>query len=218
MARPCLAMRKIREILRLAHEGLTLRQIGAALGVPFTTVGDHVRRAHGRAVRGRCPTTSTTSPWRRCCSRGGPAPVPDRPLPDWSGVHRELRRPGVTLMLVWHEYRGNTPTATATASSAPTTGPSPAGSICRCARSTRPARSCSSTSPGRRLPIYDRRSGEVAIEAELFVAVLGASNYLYAEAIASQRLEHWIGAHVHCLRSARARCPGSWCATTFGRR
>lgn len=37
-------MRKVREILRLADEGLPLRQIGAALGVPFTTVGDHLRR------------------------------------------------------------------------------------------------------------------------------------------------------------------------------
>jgi transposase len=44
--------------------------------------------------------------------------------------------------------------------------------------------------PGDRLAIYDRRSGEVAIMAELFVAVIGASNYLYAEAVASQRLEH----------------------------
>ena len=50
VARPCLAMRKIREILRLAHEGLTLRQIGAAVGVPFTTVGDHVRRAQRAGV------------------------------------------------------------------------------------------------------------------------------------------------------------------------
>ncbi|MGH9242727.1 MAG: hypothetical protein ACRD29_00060 [Acidimicrobiales bacterium] len=46
MPRPRLAMRKVREILRLAlGEGLPLRQVGAALGVPFTTAGDHVRRA-----------------------------------------------------------------------------------------------------------------------------------------------------------------------------
>ena len=46
MPRPRLAMRKVREILRLAQgEGLPLRQVGAALGLPFTTVGDHLRRA-----------------------------------------------------------------------------------------------------------------------------------------------------------------------------
>lgn len=55
--------------------------------------------------------------------------------------------------------------------------------------------------PGQRLAIYDRRSGEVAFHAELFVGVLGASNYLYAEATASQSLEHWISAHVHAFES-----------------
>jgi transposase len=53
--------------------------------------------------------------------------------------------------------------------------------------------------PGQRLAIYDRRSGEVHLWAELFVAVLGTSNYLYAEAVASQELPSWIGAHVHAF-------------------
>ena len=54
---------------------------------------------------------------------------------------------------------------------------------------------------GARLAIYDRRSGEVALEAELFVAVLGASSFLHAEAICSQGLEHWIAAHVHAFEA-----------------
>jgi transposase len=28
-----------------------------------------------------------------------------RPLPDWAWVNRELRRPNVTLALLWEEYR-----------------------------------------------------------------------------------------------------------------
>ena len=46
MPRPRLTMRKVREILRLAEgQGLSRRQVGRALGVPFTTVADHLRRA-----------------------------------------------------------------------------------------------------------------------------------------------------------------------------
>jgi transposase len=52
--------------------------------------------------------------------------------------------------------------------------------------------------PGATLPIVDRLTGETT-RAELFVAVLGASNYTYAEAIPSQALPHWVAAHVHCF-------------------
>jgi transposase len=53
--------------------------------------------------------------------------------------------------------------------------------------------------PGNTVPIYDPRTGEVALRAELFVAVMGASNYLYAEAFPSQELLYWVTAHVHCF-------------------
>src|SRR3954469_17336110 len=98
-------MRKIREILRLADEGLTLRQIGAALDVPFTTVGDHVRRALRAGVSWPLDDEVDDIALEALLFPPGPAPEPDRPLPDWSQVHRELRCPGVMLMLVWHEYR-----------------------------------------------------------------------------------------------------------------
>jgi transposase len=53
--------------------------------------------------------------------------------------------------------------------------------------------------PGRTIPIYDEATGEVAMQAELFVAVLGASSYIYAEAMASQELLHWVTGHVHAF-------------------
>src|SRR5258706_10195740 len=52
---------------------------------------------------------------------------------------------------------------------------------------------------GEQIPIYDRRGGEVALRAELFVAVAGASSYLYAEALPSQELLYWVTGHVHAL-------------------
>ena len=51
MPRPHIGMRKIREVLRLSFgEGLSLRQVSASLGMPFTTVGDHVRRAQAAGL------------------------------------------------------------------------------------------------------------------------------------------------------------------------
>src|SRR5262249_10116388 len=86
---------------------------------------------------------------------------------------------------------------------------------------------------GQRIPIYDRETGTLRFEAELFVAVLGASNYTCAEAFPSQELPHWITAHVHtfeflgaCPRIVvpdyvaghiiRVLCPGELCGRTRG--
>ncbi len=52
---------------------------------------------------------------------------------------------------------------------------------------------------GQRITLYDRARRAVIDHAELFVAVLGASNYLYAEALPSQELPHSIAAHVHAF-------------------
>ncbi len=204
MARPCLAMRKIREILRLAHEGLTLRQIGAALGVPFTTVGDHVRRAQRAGVSWPLPADMDDVALEARLFPQGRAPESHRPLPEWSVVHRELRRAGVTLMLLWHEYRAEHPDGYSYSQFCAHYRAFAARVDLPMRQEHRAGEKLFVDFPGQRLPIYDRRSGEVAIMAELFVAVMGASSLLYAEAVASQRLEHWVGAHVHCFEALGA--------------
>jgi transposase len=67
--------------------------------------------------------------------------------------------------------------------------------------------------PGQTIPIYDRKTGEVTLQAELFVAVAGASNYLYAEAFASQELLYWVTAHTP-PSSSWGDVTRSWSATT----
>ena len=64
-----------------------------------------------------------------------------------------------------------------------------------CVRTTERARSYSSITPGQTVPVTDRATGEIR-DAQVFVAVLGASNYTYAEATWSQALPDWIGSHV----------------------
>ena len=202
MPRPRLAMRKIREVLRLAlGEGLSCRQVGSSLGVPLTTVADHLRA--GRAGRAEL-AVARRSRRRRLGAAAVPARRRRRPSsarsPDFKHVHKELRRKGVTLMLLWLEYKESAPRRLRLQ---PVLRPLPAlqrtPSTSSCARSTGPARSVFVDFPGQPLPIYDRKTGAVAFEAELFVAVLGASNYLYAEAVRSQELAHWVTAHVHAF-------------------
>jgi len=200
MPRPRSTMRQIREVLRLSfEERLSRRQIGAAVGLPYTTVWHYLERARqaglswplpdqidDRELEGRLFVTAT-------------APVQGRPLPDWNHVHLELRRPGVTLMLLWLEYKERFPDGYQYSQ------------FCDIYRrwqrhldvvmrqEHRAGEKLFVDFPGQTISVYDRESGVVRFEAELFVAVLGASNYMYAEAFPSQELPYWISGHVHCF-------------------
>jgi transposase len=201
--RPRLAMRKVRDILRLAvGQGLSQRQVGQALGIPFTTVADHLRRARAAGLSWPLPEEMDDVALEAALFKKDPAPPAERrPVPDWHGVHRELRRPGVTLMLLWHEYREVHPDGY---------GYSQFCHHYRAFQQTldlvmrqehKAGEKLFVDFSGQRLPIYDRKSREVAFEAELFVAVLGASNYLFAEAVSSQQLEPFVMAHVHAFEA-----------------
>src|SRR5260370_35664339 len=133
-------------------------------------------------------------------------PAAGRPLPDWRRVHAELRRKGVTLQLLWLEYREQNLEGY---------GYSQFANLYRQWRgqvdvTMRQAHKGWEKpfvdSPGDTVPIWERRTGEVAMRAELFVAVMGASNWLYAEAFPSQELLYWVTAHVHCFE-AMVGCP-----------
>lgn len=202
MPRPRLAMRKVRDILRLAlGEGLPLRQVGAAVGVPFTTAGDHLRRAQRAGLSWPLPDDLDDVALDGLLFPKGPAPEPNRPLPDWRHIHKELKRKGVTLMLLWHEYREDHPDGYSYSQFCLHYRAFQRRIDLPMRQEHRAGEKLFVDFPGARLPIYDRRSGQVSVEAELFVAVLGASSYLYAEAVPSQGLEHWVGAHVHAFEA-----------------
>ena len=121
-------------------------------------------------------------------------------------MHKELRRKGVTLQLLSGGYPEACPDGY---------GYSQFANLYRHWRGTIDVTMRQSHKageklfvdfPGNTVPVWDRRTGEVALRAELFVAVMGASNYLYAEAFPSQELLYWVTAHVHCFE-ALAGCP-----------
>jgi transposase len=98
-------MRRVKELLRLAHElGSSKRQIAQSIRMPKTTVADYLARAAAAGLRyGDVAEMSEEAVEARLFRR---AELPEkRPMPDWEWVSAELGRRGVTLMLVWEEYR-----------------------------------------------------------------------------------------------------------------
>ncbi len=142
---------------------------------------------------------STTSWWRALLFPPPPdMPAAQRPVPDWAAVHRELRRPNVTLALLWEEYRSGAENGF---------GYSWFCDLYRAwvGRLKPTLRQVHVAGErvfvdfaGHTMVVFDGTTGEVR-KAEVFVAVLGASSCTYAEARWSQTLPDWIGAHVNAL-------------------
>jgi len=200
--RPRAAMRKIREALRLClAEGLSPRQAGIATGLPRSTVRRYVVRAVEVGLGWPLPPELDDRDLEeRLYGRAAPPPADQRTIPDWAVVHRELRRKGVTLQLLWTEYRAGCPegfgytwfTQQYRAY---------AGRLDLVLRGDhRAGEKAFIDFAGQTIPITDPGTGEIW-QAQLFVAVLGASNHTYAEALRSQELPHWLGAHVRAFEA-----------------
>ena len=107
-------MRCVREILRLKHGcGATDRMIARSTGLARSTVSDYLDRAAAAGLGWPLPPMLTDAALEGLLfARAGIAPATRRKAePDWPAIHRELRRPGVTLMLLWQEYRVQNPKA-----------------------------------------------------------------------------------------------------------
>jgi transposase len=125
-------------------------------------------------------------------------PAAERPVVDWAAVHTELKRKGVTLSLLWEEYREREPRGYRYSWYCELYG------LWRC-RADLSMRQVHRAGEklfvdycGTTVPVVDAGSGEVR-EAQIFVAVWGASNYTYAEATWSQGLSDWTGSHVRAF-------------------
>lgn len=123
-----------------------------------------------------------------------------RPQPEWSRIHAELRKPGVTLQLLWEEYRVGQPDGYGYSRFCDLHA-AWRGRLSPTMRQTHPARERMFVDyAGQTVEVIDGATGEVR-RAQVFVAVLGASNYTYAEARWTQSLPDWIGCHVGAFAS-----------------
>ena len=192
-----LSMRVIRDVLRLKYaQRLSERTIAGSLGLGKGTVGAYLGRARRAGLTWPLPETLTDDDLELLLFPAAPS-VPDheRPVPDWSVVDRELRRPGVTRALLWEEYRAAHPLGFGYAWFCEHYE-AWKGRVRPSMRQTHVAgEKVFVDFAGDTADLVDAKTGEVRA-VKLFVAALGASNYTYAEAVASEGLEDWIGAHV----------------------
>ena len=188
-------MRKIHDVLRLHAVGLSKRRIAVGLNIGRTAVGDYLRRARRAGLAWPLPEGLSDEALERLLFAPPPVLSPDRRrLPDWPLLYRELKRPGVTLSLLWEEYR---------AVHRDGYGYSRfcdlyrdwRGRLAPTMRQTHVAGDKLFVDyAGARADVIDGLTGEVRT-AQIFVATLGASSYTYAEATWTQALPDWIGSH-----------------------
>lgn len=189
-------MRKNREILRLRYEAkLSSRQISRSLVIAHSTVGDLLCRAQAAGLTWPLPEDMDDAALQVLLYPGNPAPTRSRPEPDMAEIHKELRRKGVTLQLLWAEYKQANPDGYQYSQFCERYRRWESGLEVVLRQVHRAGEKMFLDFAGQTIPIIDPVTGEVH-EAVVFVAVLGASNYTYAEALWSQDLESWIG--VNC--------------------
>jgi len=195
-----ISMRNIREILRL-HFGLGLgkRQIGRSCNIAHSTVGKYLKKAKEAGLSWPLPEdlddraleellNATKTPQKPIC----------RPLPDMEGIHLELRKKGVTLQLLWLEYKERYPDGYQYTRFWDFYQQWAKNLELSLRQEHRAGEKMFIDFAGKTVPIVNPSTGEIT-DAEIFVAVLGASNYTYAEALPSQSLPFWINAHIHAF-------------------
>ena len=194
-------MRKIKEVLRLHSLGLKQRQIARSCSIGQSTVSDYIHAAQAAGLG--WPELAEWDDARVAAAlQPKPAgePKPSRlPEPDYAAIHAELQQDRhLTLWLAWEEYRSQHPDGYRYSRF--------------CERYQRWRRKLEVVLrqehrageklfvdyAGRTVPVQDPATGATCA-AQLFVAVLGASNYIFAEATWTQGLADWIGSHIRAF-------------------
>jgi transposase len=192
-------MRRIKDALRHHHQGgLSYEEIGRALKISKSTAGKYVLLARVAGVDWELAQTLTDEDLERRLFRPALPRASYQLAPDFAFIHQELKRAGVTLLLLWEEYaRDNTLAYKYTSFCIKYR--EFAQSLKRSMRQVHIAgEKLFVDYSGDTVPLVDASTGEISA-AQIFVATLGASNYTYACATARQTTADWIGAQVRAL-------------------
>ena len=196
-------MRRIRQVLQLHFNArISARLIARDVGGGRSTVQDYVARATGAKLAWPLPPDLSDTALEQLLFPKQVAAKPGgrrHPEPDWATLVREMKRPGVSLMILREEYQAVHPQGY---------GYSRFCDLYRAferrlsptMRQTHAAGHKAFVDySGKKVPIVDPLTGEIRM-AEIFIGVLGASNLTYAEASWTQTLPDWIGAHIRMFR------------------
>jgi len=197
---------RTREILRLASLGISQRQMAESCGCSRNTVQETLIRSQVAKISWPLPEdwdderlNQALYPERHDRAADVTQSPDSKVLPDFEYVHRELARKGVNLKLLWSDY--------ASACKAADQNYLQYAQFCvryrkfaQKSKATmhinhKPGEKCSVDWAGTTINFYDRETGE-ELPAYLFVGVLNCSKYIFAQAFPSQKITHWISAHV----------------------
>jgi len=194
-----LSMRKVREILRLRlGVGLSSRQVAKSCKVSSSTVLEYEKRAREAGLSWPLPEDMDDASLERLVRAQLEVFKENRPLPEVAYLVQEMKRPHVTLHLLWLEYKAANPDGYQYTQ------------FCRyynqekkkldvvLRQEHRAGEKLFTDYAGDMLEIVNSRTGELTA-VYIFVAVLGASNYTYAEATADLSLPSWISSHIRAF-------------------
>ena len=201
MAMSRLHMRKIREVLRLRFDlGLSQREIAASTSIGQSTVADCLLRYKASELTWPLPVGLSDSELEGLFYPPSRLKKLSKPAPDWDYIYRELKKKSVTKMLLWIEYK-----ATHSNGYQYTQFCNQYQEWIKSAafvfRNTHKAGEKAFIDyAGQTMPIWDAATGECR-QAQIFIGVLGASNYTFAEAIWSQTVLDWLGSHIRMFKA-----------------
>jgi transposase len=195
-----LTVNKIKEILRLKYEAqLSNRAIAGACKVSNSTVGEYLKRAETAGVSWPLGEIGEEELYQKLFPEKAVVSERKYPVPDWKEVQKEKKQKGVTLQLLWQEYKEKYPEGYQYSR------------FCEYFQrwkdsQVEPRRHIEHTGgeqmqvdyAGLKIPVTDPETGEIS-QASVFVAILPASNYIYAEAQSSENQCNWNNGHVRAL-------------------
>lgn len=193
-------MSNIREVIRILFNGgdLSYRSIGKVVGLSHNTVGRYDRIRKDKQVTMQDFEDMDDNALEAIFSARPTSISTQKTLPDFEYLHEQLKIRGVTLEILWQEYRQTYPDGY---------------SYTHCTRlykrwarklnitmrqTHRPGEKLFVDYSGKRLPITNRETGEIKM-AEVFVAVLGLSNMTYVEASHTQQVPDWLNSNKNAL-------------------
>ena len=201
MPKKRLSMRKIREVLRLRFCcKRTIREISESCSIGRGSVSEYLLRAKAANLSWPLPDGMDDNTLEQLLFPSSKGEYKrKRVAPSWHYVHKELKRKSVTLSLLWQEYKRDNPEGYQYSWFCHNYADW-VGKIDLVMRQDHIAgEKLFVDYAGQTVPISDRHTGKIR-EAQIFIAVLGASNYTYAEATWSQSLPDWISSHVRAFK------------------
>lgn len=192
-----LSMRTIRELLRLGlSHRISARDVGRSLKISHPTVQKYLQTVKDAGLGWAAIEQMDDEQLRQLLRnvRGRKQDV-EKPLPDYSYIHQEMKKPGVTMFLLWQEYIAANPAGYKMAQFRRYYYDYVKKIDVTLRQRYKFGEIMFVDYAGQTVPIYDRLTGAVS-EAQIFVSVLGGSNYTYAEATADQGLSSWTVSHV----------------------